>query len=366
MHRPLELQAGNQSSEVFRRLSRYYGILDGHLPARYRVAKRLTAEVDPSLSLSELWNVHEGLRLPFLDLLKKVDLGDVSLDEMRVPHFSYLDLKVEIADRIARSCHLCHRRCSADRSKRERGFCRLGVNAHVSSAFLHMGEEPPLIPSGTVFFSSCTFGCVFCQNYDISTNPDVGTEVSPSELASIFSSLSRAGAANINLVGGEPTPNIPSILKAFVYLDVDVPILWNSNMYCSAESMDLILDLMDFWLPDLKYGNDRCALRLSGIPDYFDVVSRNHKIAHDRGSGEMIIRHLILPNHLDCCTMPALEWIAENCPKALVNIMQQYRPSHLVPGNPKYAEIDRYLAGEEIRKAYDKADELGIVWKPLS
>jgi len=316
--------------------------------------------------LDELWKTHGALRSPFSGLLRKVDEGDASLDQMRVPRLSYLDLKVEIADRIVRSCHLCQRRCSADRSRGEHGSCRLGLDANVSSAFLHMGEEPPLIPSGTVFFSSCTFRCVFCQNHDISTNPTAGTKASPRELASIFSSLSRAGAANINLVGGEPTPNIPSILKALVCLDVDIPILWNSNMYCSIESMELILDLMDFWLPDLKYGNDQCALRLSGIPDYFDVVSRNHKIAHDRGSGEMIIRHLVLPNHLECCTMPTLEWIAENCPRALVNVMQQYRPSHLVPGNPKYAEIDRYPPREELRKAYDKADQLGIVWKPVS
>jgi len=366
MHRPWEARGDDQSGEVFRRLSRYYGILDGRLPARYSVAKRLNAEVDPRLSLAELWNMHEALRSSFSYLLRKVDHGDASLDRAEMPRFSYLDLKVEIADRIVRSCHLCHRRCSADRSKGARGFCGLGIDANVSNAFLHLGEEPPLIPSGTVFFSSCTFGCVFCQNHDISTNPVAGTTVSPRELASIFSSLSRAGAANINLVGGEPTPNIPSILKALLYLDVDIPILWNSNMYCSAESMELILDLMDFWLPDLKYGNDRCALRLSGISDYFDAVSRNHKIAHDRGSGEMIIRHLVLPDHLECCTMPVLEWVAENCPRALLNVMQQYRPSHLVPGNPKYAEIDRYPAREELRKAYDKADELGIVWKPVS
>ena len=360
------LKRNIQSSETASRLRRYYSILEGSLPPRYRVAGRFPVKADLSLSLAELWKSHEQTRSPFSSLLRKVDGEDVSLGEMEVPGFSYLDLKVEIADRIVKNCHFCHRRCLVDRSGDERGFCKLGLDANVSSVFLHMGEEPPLLPSGTVFFSSCTFGCVFCQNYDISTNPSSGRRTSPEELASIFSSLSNRGAANINLVGGEPTPNIPSILKALTYLDADIPVLWNSNMYCSIESMRLLYDLMDFWLPDFKYGNDRCAFRLSGVLDYFDVVSRNHRIAHDQGSGEMIIRHLVLPSHLECCTIPVLEWIAENCPKALVNVMQQYHPTHIVPRNPKYAEIDRRLSREEIRRVYEKADELGITWKPVS
>lgn len=356
----------NQSDEVFQRLSRYYDILDGRLPARYRVAKRLPIEIDSGLSLAGLWDMHQQSNSSFSDLMEEVSKGDVSLSEIDYPSLSYLDLKVEIADQIVRSCHLCHRRCSVDRSVGEQGFCQLGLDANISSAFLHMGEEPPLIPSGTVFFSSCTFGCVFCQNYDISTNPTSGVKASPKELASIFTSLSRRDAANINLVGGDPTPNITSILKALVHFSENTPILWNSNMYCSVESMELIFDLMDFWLPDFKYGNDRCALRLSGIPDYFSVVSRNHKIAHDRGSGEMIIRHLFLPGHLECCTIPVLEWISKNTPKALVNIMQQYRPTHQVPGSQEYSEIDRYPRQEEIRLAYKRAEELGIIWKPVS
>jgi len=356
----------SQSGETTSRLRRYNDILSGHLPPRYRIAGRLPAEADSSLSLRGLWKAHEQTRSSFSILLGKVNSGDVSLDGMEVPGLSYLGLKVEIADRILRNCHFCHRRCLVDRSTDGRGFCKLGLDANVSSVFLHMGEEPPLLPSGTVFFSSCTFGCVFCQNYDISTSPSSGRRTSPKELASIFSSLSNRGAANINLVGGEPTPNIPSILKALTYLDADIPVLWNSNMYCSIESMRLLYDLMDFWLPDFKYGNDRCAFRLSGVLDYFDVVSRNHRIAHDQGSGEMIIRHLVLPSHLECCTIPVLEWIAENCPKALVNVMQQYHPTHIVPGNPKYAEIDRRLSRGEIRRAYEKADELGITWKPVS
>ncbi|MEM2591266.1 MAG: pyruvate formate lyase-activating protein, partial [Thermofilaceae archaeon] len=145
----------------------------------------------------------------------------------------------------------------------------------------------------------------------------------------------------------------------------NVPLLWNSNMYMSVEALQLLLDIIDIWLPDFKYGNDECALRLSKVPRYFEVVSRNHKMAHD--SGDMIIRHLVLPNHVECCTKPALKWISENCPRALVNIMDQYRPEHLVAFYPeKYREIARRPSPRELEEAYAFADELGLVWRPVS
>jgi putative pyruvate formate lyase activating enzyme len=234
-----------------------------------------------------------------------------------------------------------------------------------------MGEEAPLVPSGTIFFAGCNFGpCVFCQNWDISNNPDNGEVVTPEKLARIVNSLKREGARNVNWVGGEPTPNAYHIIASMKYTTVNIAQLWNSNMYCSKELMKLLLDIIDFWLPDFKYGSDECAKRLSKVPNYWSIVSRNHKMAYDetvaQGTSGMIIRHLVLPNHIECCTRPILEWIAENCPKALVNIMEQYRPLFQVPGNPKYSDIDRRPSGKEMEKAYKIADKLNILWKPVS
>ncbi|MGQ9719860.1 MAG: radical SAM protein [Candidatus Jordarchaeum sp.] len=223
---------------------------------------------------------------------------------------------------------------------------------------------------GAIFFSSCTFKCVFCQNYDISTNPKNGVKTSEENLAAICRDLRREGARNINYVGGDPTPNTYTILKAIRETKENVPQLWNSNMYCSKECMKLLLDVMDFWLPDFKYGNDECAEQLSKAPKYWEIVSRNHKMAYDEtvepGTSGMIIRHLVLPGHIECCTEPVLEWIAKNCSKTLVNIMEQYRPQHEVPRNIEYSDIDRRVSREEMEKAYRIADKLGIIWRPVS
>lgn len=198
-------------------------------------------------------------------------------------------------------------------------------------------------------------------------------EVTVAELVSIAKTLKREGARNINYVGGDPTPSTWIILDAIRRLGVEgvnIPQLWNSNMYCSKECIELLLDLMDFWLPDFKYGNNDCAEKLSKVKSYWEVVSRNHKIVHDQtveeGSSGMIIRHLVLPGHIECCTRPVLEWIAENCSKALVNVMAQYYPTHLVPKSKEHHGINRRVSSEEMQKAYSIADELGLLWRPVS
>jgi putative pyruvate formate lyase activating enzyme len=115
----------------------------------------------------------------------------------------------------------------------------------------------------------------------------------------------------------------------------------------------------------MKWRSNKCALKYSRVPNYWDVISRNHKSAHDQGGGEMIVRHLVMPGHVDCCTKPVLEWISKNIPRALVNIMGQYRPTYLV-STKDYAEINRRPSHSEMEKAHAYADELGLLWKPVS
>jgi putative pyruvate formate lyase activating enzyme len=136
-------------------------------------------------------------------------------------------------------------------------------------------------------------------------------------------------------------------------------------MYLTPEAMQILADVVDIWLPDFKWGNDRCAVKYSRIARYFEVVSRNHSMAYE--NGDLIIRHLIMPGHVECCTKPILDWIAKNCPRALVNVMSQYRPEHLVLREPgRYAEIDRCPTAQEIGEAQEYAGELGLIWKPVS
>jgi putative pyruvate formate lyase activating enzyme len=233
-----------------------------------------------------------------------------------------------------------------------------------------MGEEPVLIPSGTIFFQGCNFGCVFCQNYDISQAwknkrdlEDVAKKVDTRELAAVAEKLADRGAININYVGGDPIPNIHTIVGSLNYQQSNICQLWNSNFYLTDKSLSLIIDLMDFWLPDFKYGNNECAKKYSGIDNYFDFVARNHKRIHNEGSGEICIRHLVMPNHVECCSKPILDYVAKELPKAVVNIMGQYRPQWKAS---TYPEINRRPTSQEMQEIRDYADKLGILWRPVS
>jgi len=357
-------------SEMHSRLSWYERVSRDFRPAKYRIARRIACQIDLNKASDEtLWAEHTRLSESARALLKQLDSEDGDVTKLPTAPVSLLDVKAKLLSRMIRRCTFCEWKCRVDRvSAVKKGACRLDSTSRVSTWFPHFGEEPPLVGrggSGTIFFSSCTFRCAFCQNWDISQDPLSGAPVGPRQLALIMKSLRAEGVLNINFVGGEPTPNLHTIVEAMNQLDVNVPMLWNSNMYCSEEAMQILADLIDIWLPDFKYGNDKCAVRLSKVMRYFEVVARNHEFA--QLNGDMIIRHLVMPNHVQCCTKPVLHWISEHCPRALVNIMSQYHPDHRVPAEHlKYPDIARRPSVEEIRAAYGYADALGLVYSPVS
>jgi len=331
-------------------LARYYSILDGDRQANYLKTKQRTIEVRLESDEATLWKVHE----------EELSLPDRPVT--RTTGSSLLDLKTELAQRMLSNCRLCERRCGADRTSGEKGHC--GVQgARISSEFIHMGEEPDLVPSYTIFFAGCTFNCVFCQNWDISTRPDSGYTIEPTELANKIESRAEVGAKgqafgrarNVNWVGGDPTSNLPFILEVLTRCRANLPQVWNSNMYLSVETMKLLNGIVDVYLTDLKYGNDKCALRLSNAPNYMETMRRNHLLG--RQHAEMIIRHLVLPGHVDCCTKPALTWIAENLRDVRVNVMAQYRPEHRAR---EFPDIARPLRMAEYREALEIAETLGL------
>lgn len=261
-----------------------------------------------------------------------------------------MDLKVELGRRMMEGCELCEHRCRVNRSEGEAGRCGV-LGPVLSSEFIHQGEEPELVPSHTIFFAGCNLSCIFCQNRDISQSPTAGIRSSAQGLAGI---MERRGALNTNWVGGDPTPNLPFILEALSLSGTRRPQIWNSNMYLTGQGMDLLDGVMDLYLTDLKFGNNTCGPVLCGVPDYFDVVTRNHlRIAHR----DTLIRHLVLPGHLECCTAPVLKWIAEHRPDAVVNVMAQYHPD---PHTLGHATLGRRITRAEYHGAMELARELGL------
>jgi len=331
-------------------LLRYWQILDGEAEARYLLSKRIMVDVDLRQDTESLWEIH----------------ASAMSNEMQAGKTSLLNLKMELARRMLNDCAFCERTCHVDRNSGLAGHCGV-LEPKVSSEFLHMGEEPELTPSHTIFFSGCTFDCVYCQNHDISTDPMSGRTIPPELLSERIEQ--RAGitmggsrhdvghprSVNVNWVGGDPTPNLPFILETLSRCEANLPQIWNSNMYLTRQAMQLLDGVIDVYLTDFKYGNDECAKRLSNVDQYMAVIKRNHLLA--RNQAEVIVRHLVLPSHIECCTRPALTWIAENLDGVKVNVMGQYRPAHKAR---RFDEISCPLSLSEYNIAVGIAQGLGL------
>lgn len=360
--------------DVRSRLNWYMRVMLKEAPPKFMIARSFPAELgedeDPwSIDTRELWRIHERSSSEFRRLWRRVREGSEEYNTVTTrKDKSLLAVKTVLAHRLASPCILCERRCGVERRRGRIGACRLDYNVYVHAAFLHYGEEAPLVPSGTIFYGGCNFACVFCQNHDISQDsPRGGLRVDPVKLARIQDSLASKDARNINHVGGDPTPNLHVIMESLMYVESWIPQLWNSNFYMSREAMELLVDVIDIWLPDFKYGNNKCAFRYSAVRDYVEVVMRNLKIAADHG--DMIIRHLVLPNHIECCTKPVLQRIKKELPahKVLVNVMGQYAPLHKVLRRPRlWPEIARSPTPSELASARSYASSLGLRWEPVS
>jgi putative pyruvate formate lyase activating enzyme len=320
-------------------LPKYHAILEEQGIAQYLDCKHIPVSFDVTQLTDELWRTHDEA----LQLMKV---------QNTLPKPSLLDLKIELADRLFQSCCFCEHRCKIDRRKTT-GIC--GVKeSYIASEFLHFGEEHVLVPSYTIFFSGCTFHCVFCQNWDISQFP-CGTIIEPQQLVIFIEQRKKQGARNVNWVGGDPTSNLLYILKVLRQLDSNLPQVWNSNMYCSEETMKLLHGVIDLYLTDFKYGNDSCAKRLSKVDGYTAVVKRNHLLACQHA--EVIVRHLVLPNHEVCCSERIMQWIKENTPHVAVNIMPQYRPEYHAK---EYKEITSPVSREDYLRVKEYAETLGL------
>jgi putative pyruvate formate lyase activating enzyme len=390
------------------RLPWYLAVARNEMPAKYLIARRVPCEVHLEATEDELWAEHVRLTEEFLDTWRAIRGRQLQLADLSPASPSLMDLSVELVTRMLSHCNFCRWNCRVDRTKgTKHGACQLESTSRVGSYFHHRGEELVFRGtkgSGTVFFTSCNLRCGFCQNSDISHDKDRGIVVTPVELAAIAWQLRAEGCHNINWVGGEPTVHLHTIIEAISHLgnpprseelrsaqtakadshlrfrtsredatyagEFNAPMLWNSNFFMSEETMRILRPLMDVWLPDFKFGNDKCAIFLARTPWYFDTVARNHKLVYDWGE-DQVIRHLVMPNHVECCTRPVLEWIAEHTPRALVNVMDQYHPDHGCDRyssayDPKYRELARMPYADEIQRAYAYARALGLRFEDVT
>jgi putative pyruvate formate lyase activating enzyme len=289
---------------------------------------------------------------------------------MRI-HPSKLAGRVEMLTGLLSPCRLCPNTCAVDRRSGECGRCGVGASARVASFGPHFGEERPLVGrfgSGTVFFSGCNLGCLFCQNWRISQERE-GTDVSDEDLAGIFLRVQEAGCHNLNVV--TPTPHTASIVRALA-IAVDegfaLPIVWNCGGYESIEILRCLDGIVDVYMPDLKYGDDDNAKRLSNVRDYVArsraAVREMHRQVGDlevdndgvacRG---LLVRHLVLPGGR-AGTKNVMRFLAEEISlDTYVNVMDQYRPCHRSAEVPA---LRRHITAAEYSEAIGLAKEAGL------
>jgi putative pyruvate formate lyase activating enzyme len=337
-------------------LTRYFAAMQDQKPAKFLISKKVPAIFGKRDSAEALWHEHTRRMQEYSALEGRIDDGLEDLGEIALPEQSLLDLKIELANRILQCCSFCTRRCGVDRANGKLGYCRCGPEMMVSGIFEHLGEEPELVPSGTIFAMGCTMRCLHCQNYAISQWVEAGRSYTPERLAEEVEVLRSTGCRNANLVGGEPTPWLNQWLEAFKRVNTNIPIVWNSNSYYSPETAQILAGFADVYLLDFKYGPGECAARISDAKDYWTVCTRNHLDA--KKNGEVIVRILVLPHHLECCTRPTVKWIAENLGvQTRVNLMFQYRPEWRAH---EVAELQRGLSEDEMDEAVRLAQEAGL------
>ena len=264
-------------------------------------------------------------------------------------------------------CILCPRLCGVDRTERV-GYCGSGSLPKVARAAKHHWEEPCISGtegSGTVFFSGCTLGCVFCQNREISRG-GTGREVTVEHLADIFKRLEGQGVHNLNLV--TPTHFTPQILQALELSKPTVPVVMNCGGYERVETLRQWEGKVQVYLPDLKYFSPELSAKYSAAPDYFAVASKAIMEMHrqqpqlvwegDLLKSGLIIRHLVLPGCMKD-SLKVLDFLDKNLPKDsfLLSLMSQYTPTE---NCKQFPEINRRVTTYEYRKVADRAAELGF------
>ncbi|MCM8797586.1 MAG: radical SAM protein [Candidatus Omnitrophica bacterium] len=277
----------------------------------------------------------------------------------------------ECAFNMLKSCSICPRGCKINRLKNETGFCKTGLLPKVYSFMPHHGEEPPISGqngSGTIFFSSCNMGCVYCQNYEFSQLGQ-GREVSFEELADVMLDLQKIGCHNLNFV--TPTHIMPQILKSLliaVEKGLDIPLVYNTSGYEFAEIIAMLDGIVDIYLADMRYSDNEMAKKYSCAYDYPQhnrrAVKEMHRqvdIAHINRNGlirrGLIIRHLVLPNGISG-TDSIMKFIAEELSEeTYVSLMSQYLPYYNASSFP---ELSRRITEEEYEQAKESMSKYGI------
>ena len=263
--------------------------------------------------------------------------------------------RAAIARAMLADCHFCAHHCGVNRLAGQTGLCHSGTEARFFMAQTEVTDELELIPTFAVALSGCDLRCDFCITGRESWNSRVGRQFSAPEMAAQAKAALRAGAQTIMVLGGEPTIHLHAALEFVSNLPDDARLVWKTNAHGSAQVREWLDGIFDVWLADFKFGNDDCARRLANISDYTSVVQENLLWANE--SSELIVRHLLMPGHVECCWRPVAEWLADNLPGVKVNLRSGFWPAWKSARHP---ELRGTVSADETLRAWQIAENLGL------
>ena len=264
--------------------------------------------------------------------------------------------RAHIARALLADCRFCAHDCRVNRLAGEIGLCHAGAETRFFSAQTEVSDELELIPTFAIALSGCDLRCDFCITGACSWNPHAGTGFDAATMAAKARAALQNGARTVMMLGGEPTIHLPAVLELVSLLPETAKLVWKSNAHGSAQARELLDGMFDVWLADYKFGNDACARRLAKVPDYSRIIRENllwfarqssgERLPPARRAGEppgwgraepetsapgahseLIVRHLLMPGHFECCWTPVAEWLAENLPGVKVNLRPAFWPA---------------------------------------
>jgi putative pyruvate formate lyase activating enzyme len=242
-----------------------------------------------------------------------------------------------------------------DRSSPHAGPCKAGTVPNVFRHRVEYGDERELVPSHLFYLSGCDLRCAFCINELNAFDPSRGRPLTPEFFHGAVAEGLRKGARTLQWVGGEPTIHLPAILEVMAECPRLPRIVWKTDLYGTPEALALLDGVADVYLADLKFGNDDCARRIAKVERYTEVLRRN--LFQVRQQGELIVRHLLLPGHLECCVKPITAWLRENLPGVKFSLRDGYLPHWQAE---RYEDLARPLSAAEADAARNHADRVGL------
>jgi putative pyruvate formate lyase activating enzyme len=251
-------------------------------------------------------------------------------------------------------CLLCEHRCGVNRFE-ETGRCRAPAVARVFRHRVECGEESFLNPCHLFYLSGCDLRCVYCINELNAFDPSRGHDLTADFFRPAVDSGRLRGAKTLQWVGGEPTIHLPSILQVMAAVDLLPPIVWKSDFHFTPEALDLLTGVVDVFVADFKFGNDACAHRLSGISNYMQVITRNLLLAAART--RLVVRHLLLPGHDECCWRPIAQWMSDHLPHVEVSIRGGFLPRWRAK---RFSELAHPLERHALARAGDLAHTFAL------